>query len=74
MDRAIHDAGTRKQRGRVDPSQIAVPSMAPTREAIAVRAYELYLERGGEQGADIDDWLRAERELTTRNNTPVFES
>ena len=35
----------------------------PTREAIAIRAYELFLERGGEDGADVDDWLRAEREL-----------
>jgi len=32
-------------------------------EAIARRAYELFLERGGEHGHDVDDWLRAEREL-----------
>jgi hypothetical protein len=26
-------------------------------------AYELYEARGGEPGADVDDWLRAESEL-----------
>ena len=30
---------------------------------IARRAYELYLERGCANGQDLDDWLRAEREL-----------
>jgi hypothetical protein len=32
-------------------------------EAIARRAYELFLERGSQHGYDLDDWLRAEREL-----------
>jgi len=30
---------------------------------IEQRAYELYLERGGEDGGDLADWLAAEREL-----------
>jgi hypothetical protein len=30
---------------------------------IARRAYELYCERGWQDGHDIDDWLQAEREL-----------
>jgi hypothetical protein len=30
---------------------------------VARRGYELYLARGGEHGHDLDDWLRAEREL-----------
>lgn len=33
------------------------------REDIARRAYEHYEERGGEPGHELDDWLRAEREL-----------
>ena len=36
------------------------------RERVAQRAYELYLERGGVDGRDMDDWLSAERELTGR--------
>lgn len=35
----------------------------PSREAIAQRAYELYLARGCEHGCDIDDWLQAEDEM-----------
>lgn len=30
---------------------------------IAVRAYELYSERGCRGGYDLDDWLEAEREI-----------
>ena len=33
------------------------------REAIAARAYQLYLERGREDGHDVDDWLQAEYEV-----------
>ena len=36
----------------------------PTTEQIERRAYELYVERGGENGRDVDDWLAAEEELT----------
>ena len=36
---------------------------APDRERIAMRAYELYLARGGGDGGAMDDWFRAEREL-----------
>ena len=32
-------------------------------DAVARRAYEIYQRRGGNHGADIDDWLAAEREL-----------
>ena len=35
----------------------------PTHEEIRQRAYEIYLERGGRPGDELDDWLRAEREL-----------
>ncbi len=35
------------------------------RDRIAQRAYELYLARGGTHGGDFDDWIAAERELTT---------
>jgi len=32
-------------------------------DAIATRAYELFLARGSEPGHEMDDWLRAEAEL-----------
>ena len=38
--------------------------VGPTaQEAIARRAYELYLERGAEPGHHIEDWFQAEAEL-----------
>ena len=32
-------------------------------EEIRCRAYEIYLERGEQEGNDLDDWLQAEREI-----------
>jgi Protein of unknown function (DUF2934) len=37
-------------------------------DQIRARAYELYEEGGKEDGHDLDDWLRAEAELTTRRH------
>ena len=38
-------------------------------EQIARRAYELYLERGGQPGRELDDWLQAEREVAVRRSS-----
>ena len=35
----------------------------PTREEIALRAYHIYLERGCTPGNELQDWVRAEKEL-----------
>jgi len=35
----------------------------PLGEEIPRRAHELYLQRGGEHGKDVEDWVRAEKEL-----------
>lgn len=43
---------------------------APTHEEIALRAYEIYLERGGAPGNALEDWTRAERELMEKNSKP----
>ncbi len=40
-------------------------SLAP--EDIALRAYQIYLERAGGAGNPLDDWIRAERELLAQN-------
>lgn len=37
--------------------------VAPTHDAIAFRAYELYLAKA--EGDDVSHWLQAERELIT---------
>jgi len=38
----------------------------PTFEQVQVRAYEIYIQRGRTDGFDLNDWLRAEKELKTR--------
>jgi hypothetical protein len=43
----------------------ATPKSRPTQDQIAARAYEIYLERGATPGDPMQDWLQAERELTT---------
>jgi hypothetical protein len=35
-----------------------------SKEDIAHRAYQEYVQRGVEPGIDIEDWFRAEKELT----------
>jgi hypothetical protein len=42
----------------------------PTREDIALRAYQIYLERGCAPGNELEDWTRAERELMGTNGKP----
>ena len=37
---------------------------SPLNEAIAKRAYELYLQRGSVSGHELEDWLAAEAELS----------
>jgi hypothetical protein len=39
-----------------------------TDDDIRRRAYERYLERGGEHGMDFEDWLAAERDLRSRTS------
>ena len=39
----------------------------PTHEEIELRAYHLYLDRAGEHGRDVEDWLKAEHELRVVN-------
>ena len=34
-------------------------------QEIRDRAYQIYLKRGGQPGDQVEDWLQAERELTS---------
>ena len=38
-------------------------------EQIRIRAYELYEDRGREDGHDMEDWFEAEAEITGRTRT-----
>jgi hypothetical protein len=50
-----------------------ISSTAPEKvsEQIGRRAYELYEARGREDGHDLEDWLRAEQEITGRTARAV---
>jgi hypothetical protein len=39
------------------------PRQEPTRGEIELRAYHIFLERGGAPGRDLADWIRAKEEL-----------
>ena len=45
----------------------------PRHEQIEQRAYEIYLERGGEDGQALEDWLIAEEELLKRQRAAVAD-
>ena len=38
-------------------------AFSPTYDEIAQAAYQRYLDRGASDGADLDDWIAAERAL-----------
>lgn len=40
-------------------------SLRPSHEEIALRAHQLWLEHGCPMGHDVDNWLEAERQLTS---------
>jgi hypothetical protein len=46
-----------------DRASERTPAPLPSSEAIAKRAYELYLQRGSVPGYELEDWLAAEAEL-----------
>ena len=57
-----------KSIGNAEPLTAAIGaaedvSVGASDEEIRRRAYEIFLERGEEPGRELDDWLRAEREL-----------
>jgi hypothetical protein len=45
----------------------------PAQEEIELRAYQIYLKRGGENGNELDDWVAAEKELTESLQTDTSE-
>jgi hypothetical protein len=71
-------AGPRKENWMPKTSNASLPSAGkpqtastrPTTEEIALRAYHIYLERGGAPGDALDDWTRAERELLQESGRP----
>ena len=60
-----------KPRVAAKPRTRSVSSAGRTldqQQQIAERAYQLFLERGGQHGYHQEDWLRAEAEFGTSTN------
>ena len=58
----------------VAPKKPRKTKAQPTQEEIALRAYHIFLERGSTPGNEIEDWLQAERELTSEVKKPRRKS
>ena len=43
---------------------IRIERIETSKEDVAHRAHELYVQRGCKPGKDVEDWVRAERELS----------
>ena len=56
-------AGQARPKTRRSQTASASTGAAPTEEDIRRRAYQRYIDRGGDHGTDFEDWLEAEREL-----------
>jgi len=50
---------------RTAGTHTASPSSSKTQDLIACRAYELYVQRGRQEGKALEDWLQAERQLVS---------
>jgi hypothetical protein len=46
----------------------AAEKTLPLEEQIRQRAHEIYLQRGGQDGSEWDDWLQAEQEILRRRD------
>jgi len=64
MERQPTTTTTTRQRAPLLPAQkVKVNQPAITENDLRLRAYDLYLKRGSNQGDEMGDWLQAEREL-----------
>jgi hypothetical protein len=58
----------------IESSEPRTVDSNPSHEEIALRAYLVYLERGGIDGHDLEHWLEAERELQAEVASPALKS
>ena len=52
-------------RASTKPQKAKQMQALPLDEQIRQRAHEIYLQRGGQDGSDWDDWFQAEQEIQT---------
>jgi len=61
----VRETGTSKSSQKVEQASPAIQVSKADRdyERISRRAYELYEQRGRQEGRDLEDWLKAEQQL-----------
>jgi hypothetical protein len=64
------DSQTKPEESGEQPKD-ASPSSGhkPTQVEIQQHAYRIHVDRGGQHGYDVDDWLQAEQELSQGRRT-----
>ena len=75
FQREARMASTAKTIGSTDPTQPGTALEESERllqstheQEIRNRAYEIYLQRGAGSGYEVEDWLQAERDVTTQSS------
>jgi hypothetical protein len=65
FDQLLRLAASYASRQKVSARNGSEPTArrSPVTEDIELRAYHIYLGRGGADGHDLDDWLQAERQV-----------
>ncbi len=58
-------------RKQTSTTEMPLRHNTPEEHEIRLRAYELYEQRGRENGHDMEDWLQAETELSTQRRKSV---
>lgn len=57
------------QSSRSDRSMQSHSSSGDLQEAVRLRAYEIYMQRGMAGGSELEDWLQAEAEILSGNRS-----
>lgn len=60
-----------KKNASREQSLAAISKSVAGEDAVRKRAYELYVDRGMDDGHDLEDWFRAEQELAGRRSQSV---
>jgi Protein of unknown function (DUF2934) len=56
------------------PAPARAKEILSLEERIRRRAYELYLQRGGQPGSELEDWLQAEEEIRRAGEQAIDEA
>jgi hypothetical protein len=59
-------AKTKETSSSMEKKAARTKTVKPTHNEIAERAFQIYLERNGAPGDPMQDWIRAEQELSAK--------